>query len=310
NILAWSTVFTPGQPTQPDFLKSIQNFTAADVAQDLVFAADNAAFFTGGLNKALHQWKLAAAAPTKNFAHPNNVDAIAFQPGGKLFATGCHDGKLRLFDYDKGLVKEINAHTVANQTMIYQVVFTADGKQVLTASYDNSMKLFDVASGNLVREFKGFKAKDFEKGHQESVFSAAFSPDGKFLASGSGGLERVIKIWNVADGTVVRDLANPSIKTPPNQVASHPGWIYNLRFTKDGKLISAGDAPGDKGYLAVWNPADGKMLFGEAMPLGTFFGLALSPTDGKTIAIGAGPRGRPTPNFNSAFLMKVPVLGN
>jgi len=229
-----------------------------------------------------------------------------------LFATGAHDGKIRIFDYVKGQVREINAHAVANQTMIYQIVFTPDGKQILSASYDNSMKLFDVASGNLVREFKAFKVKDFEKGHQESVFSAAFSPDGKFLASGSGGLERVIKIWDVSNGNVVRDLANPSIKVPPGQgVSSHPGWIYNLRYSKDGKyLISAGDAPGNKGFLGVWNPNDGKLLFGEAMPLGTFFGLAISPVDGKMLAIGAGPRGRPTPDFNSAFLLKVPMLGN
>ena len=150
-------------------------------------------------------------------------------------------------------------------------------------------------SGALVKEFKAFKAKDFEKGHQESVFSAAFSPDGKFLASGSAGLERVIKIWNVADGTVVRDLANPQLKANP--VRSHPGWIYNLRFTKDGKyLVSVGDAPMNKGYLAVWDWQEGKMLYGEAHPLGSFFGLA----------IGAGPRGR-NDELNSAYLLDLPT---
>jgi hypothetical protein len=87
-------------------------------------------------------------------------------------------------------------------------------------------------------------------------------------------------------------------------------WVYNLRFTKDGKhLVSVGDAPLNKGFLAVWNPADGKMLFGETMPLGTFFGLAIAPND-QFLAIGAGPRGRPTPNFNSAYLIKMPKLAN
>ena len=34
-------------------------------------------------------------------------------------------------------------------------------------------------------------------------------------------------------------------------------------------------------------------------------GLALSP-DGGLIALGAGPRGRPTPEFNCAYLLRLP----
>ena len=124
-----------------------------------------------------------------------------------------------------------------------------------------------------MREFKAYKPKDFEKGHRDGIFSAAISPDGKLLASGSGGLERVIKIWNTADGSVIRDLSNPHIKANP--VASHPGWVYSLAFTHDGKyLVSAGDAPVNKGFLGVWDPASGKMLYGETMLLGTFFSVA------------------------------------
>ena len=78
--------------------------------------------------------------------------------------------------------------------------------------YDNSIKLFDATSGALVKEFKAYTVKEFEKGHRDPVFSIAISPDGKFLASGSGGLERGIKIWNLADGSVVRDLDNPRLK--------------------------------------------------------------------------------------------------
>src|SRR5262249_7508540 len=136
----------------------------------------------------------------------------------------------------------------------------------------NSIKIWD-AAGNPVREIKPYKIKENEQGHQDPVFAVAFSPDGKQIASGSAGLERVIKIWNVADGKLVRDLINPTIKSAsPKFPQSHPGWVYKLRYTKDGKLVSIGDAPGNKGYLAVWSPADGEMLYGEALPLGVFFG--------------------------------------
>jgi WD40 repeat protein len=306
-LQAWNVAITLGQPPPADFLKTLQKFTAHDQILDVAFATDNATIYTGSAGKAVYAWKLASPLPTRNFPHPNLVDAVAFQPNGNLLVSGCHDGKIRVFDLVKNvLVKEINGHTLANATMIYTLAFTPDGKQVVSGSYDQSLKLWDIASGNLVREFKAYKLKDFEKGHQDGVFSAAISPDGKLLASGSSGLERVIKIWNIADGAVLRDLVNPHIKAKPP--ASHPGWVYNLRFTKDGKhLVSSGDAPINKGFLAVWDPHAGNMLYGATMPLGTFFGLAISPND-QLLAIGAGPRGRPTAEFNCAYLFKMPKL--
>jgi WD40 repeat protein len=150
-----------------------------------------------------------------------------------------------------------------------------------------------------------------DRGHEDTVFSVAFSPDGKYLASGSGGLERTIKIWNVADGRLVRDLPNPKLKLPSGAaVQSHPGWVYAVRYTPDGRrLVSAGDAPLNKGYLAVWDPAAGKLLYGEELPLGVFYSLAVAP-NGQRLAVGAGPRGRPQPELNCAYLLKMPEGGN
>src|SRR5207248_1780829 len=81
------------------------------------------------------------------------------------------DGEIRFFDLVKNAqAKEINAHITVKdkqniQNPIYSLTFSADGKQLLSSSFDNSIKLWDVASGNLVKEFKPFKVKDFEKGH-------------------------------------------------------------------------------------------------------------------------------------------------
>src|SRR5204862_2036962 len=108
----------------------------------------------------------------------------------------------------------------------------AAGTQVISGSKDASLKLWDAAGGTLVKEFKAYKEKDFEKGHREPVYCLAFSPDGKTVASGSAGMERTIKLWNVADGSVVRDFVNPNLKPPPGGPApAHPGPIYGVKFT-------------------------------------------------------------------------------
>jgi WD40 repeat protein len=309
--------FTAGQPLAKEFLKPVQSFTPADVLADFTIAADSASIYSAGQDKAMHVWKLASPVPTRNFAYGTTVDAVAFQPNGALLAAAGHDGKVRLYDLVKNVqAKEITAHITkkGNQNIaepIYSLTFSADGKQLLTSSYDDSLKLWDVTTGNTVREFKPWTVKTFEKGHQEPVYTAAFSPDGKFIASGSSGLERTIKIWNI-DGSVVRDLANPNYKTAPMFApASHPGAVTNLRFTKDGKhLISVGDAPGNKGFIAVWDWQAGKMISSDTLQLGVFYGLALAP-DEKSLAVTAGNRDRKfaSPEFNAAYLLKLPMMG-
>jgi WD40 repeat protein len=210
------------------------------------------------------------------------------------------------------VTKAINAHVVPNMppAPIYTVAFSPDGKSVVSGSLDKTLKLFDVASGNPVREFKAYKDKEFDKGHRDGVFCAAFSPNGQQLVS--GGCDRSIKIWNVADGTVLRELVNPTLvkkDAPPSPIPqapqAHPGWVYGVRYTADGRyIVSAGNAPGNKGYLAVWNAGDGSMVFGQALPLGPINHLALSP-DSKTIAVGCGPQTRNSPEVNG-YLLKMP----
>src|SRR6185436_19435405 len=116
---------------------------------------------------------------------------------------------------------------------IYSVTWTADGKQLLTTSFDKSMKLWDATAGTLVREFKPFAEKGFEKGHQDQVFCAAITKDGKFIASGSS--DRRIKMWDATSGNVIREFPHPTIKGEPGQ--SHPGGIYQVRFTPGEKFL-------------------------------------------------------------------------
>ena len=118
------------------------------------------------------------------------------------------------------------------------------------------------------------------------------------------------RIWDVADASICRELVNPKLKRAPGYEQSHPGWIYGLQYTANGKrLVSAGLAPGGKGYLAVWDADAGKLLHGEELPLGAFHSLALLPGD-RGVVVGAGPRGaKGGKDLNKAYVLTVPGMG-
>jgi transducin (beta)-like 1 len=60
--------------------------------------------------------------------------------------------------------------------------------------------------------------------HTEPVYSVAFSPDGKLMASGS--FDNMLHIWNVADGSLLR-----------SQPAD--GGIFEVCWSKVGDKVAA-----------------------------------------------------------------------
>lgn len=64
------------------------------------------------------------------------------------------------------------------------------------------------------------------EGHDCAVYSVAFSPDGRYLASGSE--DETIKIWDTTTGEERRTLEG------------HNHSIYSVAFSPDGRRIASG----------------------------------------------------------------------
>jgi WD40 repeat protein len=301
-VTAIDVQFTPGAEKPESLGKTAQAFTHGADAVSVAFAKDGSTFWTAGSDKSVKGWKLASDAPTRSLPHPANVNALAFDREGKVLLTGCGDGKLRTFDVAKGaLLKQIDAHAPVMMVAqgIYGVAVSPDGKYGASASADGSAKVFELASGKLIRELKAFKEKEAPDGHSDSVLTVCFSPDGKLLAT--AGMDQKIKVWSVAEGKLTQRLDNPAFKG-----LSHPGWVYALRWTSDGKhLVAAGAAPRLRGYLSVWEAATGKLVSGQEVNAGTIFALSLSP-DEKAAAIGTGGSIRPETDVHQAAILKLP----
>jgi len=65
-----------------------------------------------------------------------------------------------------------------------------------------------------------------QSGHTKPANAVAFSPDNRWLAS--GGKDNVIKIWDLANGNVLRTLYGPTSN------------INALAVSPDGRLLASG----------------------------------------------------------------------
>jgi hypothetical protein len=104
----------------------------------------------------------------------------------------------------------------------------------------------------------------FFGGYSTGVTGAAFSPDGNFLALGSG---NVVVLWDLARGREVRRF----------DFSHRPANVF--AFSPDGKILAAGTWDGAVG---LWEVATGNELAQGSGHRGSVTALAFSP-DGKTL---------------------------
>ncbi len=112
------------------------------------------------------------------------------------------------------------------------------------------------------------------KGHTGSVIGVAFSPDSKTLASVGGDDDGRVKLWRVADGTLIYS------------IDAHSGGAGDVAFSPDGKVIASA---GKDGFVRLWNAADGKLIRELGGSVADLTRLAFSP-DGQSVAAGSWGR--------------------
>jgi WD40 repeat protein len=89
-----------------------------------------------------------------------------------------------------------------------------------------------------------------QQGHNQVSHGVTFSPNGKFLASGSE--DGIVNIWSVSDGRLVK-----SLRTNKAGVGS----VSSLAFNADGNFLAAevfSERDGDG--VSLWRIADGKLM--------------------------------------------------
>ena len=273
-------------------VKTLEEHTSS--VTSVVYSPDGRYLVSGSRDKTIKVWGVATGVCIKTCeGHTGGVHSVAYSPDGKSIASGSFDDTIKLWEVSSGsCVKTLKAKMV-----VTSLSYSPDGAYLTSSFWDNGIKLWDLATGECVKTFGG---------HTNSVYSVCYSPNGKYLATGSAD---GVKLWNVATGEYVKELigqddvvyssdgkyiasSSSSHVVNLSEVATgecikrfegHTDTIYSVAYSPDGKYIASGSE--DK-TIKLWEAATGECIRTLEGHTDTVYAVCYSP-NGKYVASGS-----------------------
>ncbi len=198
--------------------------------------------------------ELATALAARSAEAQNSVQqsapqpqTLAFSPDGSQLALAESTNQVTLYDGASGLPQR----TIDASAQSVRLHF-ASARELVVLTADGTARRWDVSSRWRLAGQIGPPADEPLASESSAivdrVLALGFSPDGSQLATGSGDPSRSgeLKIWNVADGSLLLDLADV-----------HSDTVFGVAFSAEGRFLAS--AAADK-FVKVYDLTAGEVV--------------------------------------------------
>jgi WD40 repeat protein len=177
---------------------------------------------------------------------PAPVPALAFSPDSRYLASaGASDPAIKVWDV---AANKLNFEISQDWSLNGAVAISPDGRLIATpgpmgGAAGPTVKICEVLDWDAKTSKTPYQERYTLSGHLGYVWKMTFSPDGRYLASGSW--DSTIKIWDLK-------ALEKDPKAEPVTLRGHGGVIYGLAFSPDGRLASSSGST-RHGEVRVWD---------------------------------------------------------
>ncbi|HEX5690292.1 MAG TPA: WD40 repeat domain-containing protein, partial [Roseiflexaceae bacterium] len=189
--------------------------------------------------------------------------SVTVSRNGSLIAAGSSQGSITLWNAADGTSRSELRSDIKN---VVRLAFNDDASLLAVGglpddSNNTPVEIWETATGTKRHALVGA---------QGLITALAFQPGGQLL--GVADLQGALRLWNSADGQLVR-----TISAQEDQQR-----FVGMAFSPDGAALATGSLTGD---IQVWNPTTGKETANIKLPGSGASALAFSP-DGQQIVVG------------------------
>lgn len=148
----------------------------------VLFTNDGQFLLSGDEDKTIKFWDMQDGSLSRTLTGGAEINDIRFSADEKRLASGLWDGSIEIWDVTGGFILQKlsppNLETASTSSASNRsIAFSADGRMIASGPVDDHLVyVWDVDSGQLLRKLEG---------HRAGVDNLGFTPDGRWLFSGS-----------------------------------------------------------------------------------------------------------------------------
>jgi WD40 repeat protein len=234
------------------------------------FRPDGARLVTAGFDGTVRQWDAATGREVEApyDGHTAEVDVAVYSPDGEWVASAGADRTIRVWQATgRQDVAVLHGHTGA----VTGLAFAPDGRRL--ASLSHVSPTHRPATDRTVRvwEVDPHVPLPVLRGHALYVYPVAYSPDGRWIAS--GGWDNMARLWDGATGELCKELP-------------HSGFVLTLAFSPDGRSLVTSSFGDDR--LRIWDVPTMRLRKVKIQGPGSAIRFLTVSPDGARVAVGTG----------------------